>query len=234
MAWGNESLITIVPQRFMPWMTGRQAGSPLFFNKVNVDGAGHEDVYEIFKQTDVPYSGLALFTGDTGELIFDECDLEYFLAFFNARRGKLHTFQFRYWADYKCTAEPYINCFDEGIYTQGVTYPAKGNGSNQDFKLLKLYSDDTNNLSYRRIYIPIESTIEVFADGVAVGFSYIGNGVIEISPAPALNAVITHNCEFDIRCRFDQDNFAIEVISNQPGTERYKLSPIPIVEVVSP
>jgi uncharacterized protein (TIGR02217 family) len=232
MVWGTESLIEILPERFIPWITSKEAGTPLFINKVNFDGAGNSETYQIFKQVDVSIEGLALFAGDTGEIFLEGCDLEYFLAFFNARKGRIGTFQFRYWADCTCTELPNRNCFDNNIFTQGVTYPFTGNGEITNFKLLKLYTDNVPfDNSYRRIFRPIASSIKMFVNGIENNnFTILPNGIIEFNTPPPNEALIRHRCEFDILVRFDVDSYAIETISTDP--ERYRLSSIPVIEVI--
>jgi uncharacterized protein (TIGR02217 family) len=234
MPFNQPTPISIVPKRFLPWITGQEAGSPLFFNRQNADGSGFENVYQEFLAGgDVPLPGMALFSGDTGELFLDGCEIEYFLGWFNAHRGKFHSFQFRYWGDYQCTAIPLLNCLDDSMATQGVTWPLTGDGNNGAFRLLKSYANGSE-ISYRRIRAPVLDTLEVYVDGVLTPVVLLSDGVINFSTAPGVGLPITHSCDFDIIVRFDTDQFAIETISNTGEAETYKLGALSIVELAMP
>jgi uncharacterized protein (TIGR02217 family) len=231
--------IPIVPARFLPWTTGNQAGTPMFFNRPNSDGAGYESVYEQYQVADVPLTGLPLFSGDMGDVYLDECDHEYFLAFFNGHRGRFQPFQFRYWADYECTHIAKPNCIDPTMTEQGVTYPFRGDGVKTEFKLLKAYANNASDINYRRIYLPDSTTLKVYKNSAEVlrgsapdEYQLGSNGTITFNTAPANQALITHSCEFDLIVRFDSDQFAIEVISANDEITRFKLGSLPIKEIV--
>lgn len=120
-----------------------------------------------------------------------QSQLNALLAFFRARKGRAHGFRFKDWTDY--------SALDEAV---GV-----GNGVETAFQLVKSYS--SGSVTYlRTISKPVAGTVVVYVDdvlqssGVSIDSS---SGVIEFDSAPAVDAVITADFEFDVPVRFDVD-----------------------------
>lgn len=101
-----------------------------------------------------------LYEGDIGEVLLDERQTAYEIAFFNARRGKAEGFRYRYWGDYTCTALPLE--LSPTTFTAGVVRPV-GN-SESVFQLQKKYVD-AGDASYKTITKPVEGTVEVYING---------------------------------------------------------------------
>lgn len=132
-------------------------------------------------------------------------------AFFFARRGMAHTFRFKDWSDFQL--------FDE---VQGV-----GDGTNTTFQLIKTYEGDGPAPYIRRITRPVAGTVVFKVDGVVVGVTDNGLGNYTISPAPASGKVVTASCEFDMRVRFNVDQFGLQIDQPDSGA----VGSLPIIEV---
>jgi uncharacterized protein (TIGR02217 family) len=218
----------------MPWTSARQGGSPRFFSRINLDAAGHSQSFQprLGDVDGIPYKGMPLFSGDTGSFVLCSEEFEYFKAFFNARRGKFRTFLHKNWMDYKTTHEPLINCIDPESSSEGVTYPAMGDGILDTFAFLKKYSSLKGGAHYRRILKPVPSTLKLFVDGMLVpttAYELLPIGRVVFNPP--LVGLITFDCEYDLIVRFDSDSYAVEVLNAKPGEEEFKINSIPIVEV---
>lgn len=154
-----------------------------------------------------------LYRGQVGYGIQSKDNLRDVIKFFYARRGRLRGFLFRDWSDYQFDGE-----------TLGT-----GNGSNTDFNCVRYYADDVLPFT-RPIKRPIESTLVVYANGVAVSeanWSLVTGGIIRFGVAPANGVVITLQGEFDIPCHFAQDTLDVEMEIWNAGS----IPNIPIEEV---
>ncbi len=151
-------------------------------------------------------------------------DLEQVLAFFEARRGQLHAFRWKDWADWRsCRPSQAIEAFDQRI---GV-----GDGVTRVFQLSKRYrSGDDSYL--RPIAKPVAGTVLVaIADDPKVEGQEFSvdpaTGLVTFTAAPDIGAVITAGFEFDVPVRFDTDRIVISMASFKAG----EIPSIPVVEV---
>jgi len=149
-------------------------------------------------------------------------DLHAVIAFFEARRGRLHAFRFRDWADWKsCPPQAAPAPTDQEIGT--------GDGVTTSFALVKTY--DSGSISQlRRITRPVAGTVRAAVDGAEQmsGFTVDhATGTVTFDAAPAAGAVITAGYEFDVPARFDTDELRVDL-----DGWRYGASPdIDVVEV---
>jgi uncharacterized protein (TIGR02217 family) len=151
-------------------------------------------------------------------------DVEALIAFFEARRGQLHGFRWKDWADYKScsvTAEPAYG--DQLIGT--------GDGGTRAFQLAKTYG--AGDTAYARpIAKPVVGTVALGLEGDLVregaGFSLDpATGVATLDVAPAAGVLVTAGFEFDVPVRFDTPVIQVSVASFKAG----EVPNVPVVEV---
>ena len=83
-----------------------------------------------------------------------ENDAATLVAFFEARRGRLHGFRFKDFADFRsCAPSGVVGAFDQAL--------GEGDGTRTDFQLVKLYGDVA-----RPIRKPVEGSVRAAVDGV--------------------------------------------------------------------
>ena len=151
-------------------------------------------------------------------------DLEALIAFFEARRGQLHGFRWKDWADYKSgPAGDEIGFQDQVL--------ALGDGVRTSFILTKTYRSGPATYD-RPITKPVSGTVRLGVDQVEmqVGVDYTldeTTGAIELANAPAANVSVTAGFEFDVPVRFDTDRIQTSLASFQAG----EVPTVPVVEV---
>lgn len=149
-------------------------------------------------------------------------DLYEVIEFFEGRRGRLHGFRWKDWADYKsCPPSEAVTAFDQSI---GV-----GDGSNKDFQLRKTYSSGSNPYS-RTIKKPVAGTVKVAKNGVELFSGWSVNtetGIVHFTSAPADGHEIEVGFEFDVPVRFDTDRLDINHEAFRAGS----IGSIDIVEI---
>jgi uncharacterized protein (TIGR02217 family) len=126
-------------------------------------------------------------------------DLSELIAFFEARRGRLHGFRFRDFADWQsCAPSLTPNPLDQAL---GI-----GDGARTSFSLLKAYGIG-EGVYQRPIVKPVVGSVVVAVDGVATGaFSVdVTTGVVTFTVAPAAGKAVTAGFAFDTPVRFDTD-----------------------------
>ncbi|KAF0171996.1 MAG: Uncharacterized protein FD162_2633 [Rhodobacteraceae bacterium] len=151
-------------------------------------------------------------------------DVDTLLAFFEARRGRLHAFRWKDWSDYKSgPAGAAISAFDQRI--------AVGDGVRTQFQLVKTYA--SGSAAYvRPIAKPVAGTVLVAVGGdpkvEGLEFSVdAASGMVSFVVAPDIGAEITAGFEFDVPARFDSDRIETSVASFRAG----EVPNVPIVEV---
>ncbi|MDA5094409.1 DUF2460 domain-containing protein [Aliiroseovarius sp. KMU-50] len=151
-------------------------------------------------------------------------DLETLIAFFEARRGQLHAFRWKDWADYK-SAPP----SEDPAYTDQVI--GWGDGARTEWQLIKTYrsGDQTYDRPIRK---PVEGTVTIGLKGDPLventHYSYDHTtGLVTFVTAPEVGAEITAGYEFDVPVRFDADRIHTSVSSFQAGDAPN----VPVVEV---
>ena len=144
-------------------------------------------------------------------------DLAELTAFFEARRGRLHAFRFKDFADGK-------SCQPSRAAAETDQVIGTGDGARTTFQLAKAYGD------YRReISKPVAGTVVVAVAGAPVTPAAVdhGTGVVTLASAPAAGAAVTAGFSFDVPVRFDTDRLEVTLESFGAG----RLVAAPLVEV---
>lgn len=161
---------------------------------------------------------------DAGVALRSLDDIAALLAFFEARRGRLHGFRWKDWADYKScapSAEPGFR--DQRIGT--------GDGVTTAFQLTKTYA--SGGAEYARpILKPVAGSVlaGVAADPLIQGLHYEvdhATGIVTFADAPEPGEEVTAGFEFDVPVRFDADAIQTSVASFQAG----EVPQVPVVEI---
>lgn len=151
-------------------------------------------------------------------------DVEAVIAFFEARRGRMHDFRWKDWADFRsCGHAEHISADDQVI--------GEGDDTTTAFELIKTYR--SGDQSYERpIRKPVAGTVVVAVSGEArvegTDFSVdTETGIVTFEEAPDAGAVVTAGFEFDVPVRFDTDMIQCSIASFQAG----QIPDIPVIEV---
>lgn len=131
------------------------------------------------------------------------------IAFFEARRGRLHGFRFRDPADCKsCAPSQTPAAADQAIGT--------GDGARKVFALAKAYGDGAGAV-VRPIAKPVAGTVKIAVAGLALGAGAFAvdaaTGLVTLVAAPAAGAAVTAGFEFDTPVRFDGDRIDVTLES---------------------
>jgi uncharacterized protein (TIGR02217 family) len=131
------------------------------------------------------------------------------VAFFEARRGRLHGFRFRDPADGKsCAPSQAPAATDQAIGT--------GDGARKTFALAKTYGTGPTAV-VRPIAKPVAGTVKVAVAGVALAAAAFAvdttTGQVTLTTAPAAGAAVTAGFEFDVPVRFDGDRIDVTLES---------------------
>ncbi|MFC7065247.1 TIGR02217 family protein [Brucella rhizosphaerae] len=149
-------------------------------------------------------------------------DLKTVLAFFEARRGSLHSFRFRDPFDFSSAAGSVApSPFDQQI--------GSGDGIRALFPLIKRYE------TYDRpITRPVNGSVLMGVDGVRLAegeaFTFdsaTGNVTFMPEYIPTEGAIVMAGFLFDVPVRFDTDRLMASIASFQAG----EIPSIPIIEV---
>lgn len=149
-------------------------------------------------------------------------DLYLVLEFFEARRGRLHGFRWKDWADYK-SLDP--------ITATSATDVALGTGdaSTTTFQLRKVYTDAGGSYT-RTIKKPVSGTVKVAVNSAVqtegVDFTVdTTTGIITFTTAPGSGLAVTAGFEFDVPVRFNMDEISVNV-------EQFNAGAIPAIDIV--
>ncbi len=145
------------------------------------------------------------------------------IAFFEARRGKLHGFRFRDPFDFK-------SCAPSATPTANDQILGAGDGERVTFSLLKAYG--AGETAYLRpISKPVAGSALVAIDGapLAPGAFTVASesGIVTLDAAPVLGAVVSAGFIFDTPVRFDIDRLDLSIDGFGAG----HAVAIPLVEV---
>jgi uncharacterized protein (TIGR02217 family) len=145
------------------------------------------------------------------------------IAFFEARRGKLHGFRFRDPFDFK-------SCAPSATPTANDQILGMGDGERVTFSLLKSYG--AGETAYLRpISKPVAGSALVAIDGAALApgaFTVASeSGIVTLDAAPVLGAVVSAGFIFDTPVRFDIDRLDLSIDGFGAG----HAVAIPLVEV---
>ena len=157
---------------------------------------------------------------DAGAGVATLDDLAALIAFFEARRARLHGFRWKDWADFTSAApSAAVEPSDQAIGT--------GDGTRRTFGLAKTYR--SGGAAYvRPIAKPVPGTVRVAVAGVEVEAEVDhATGAVMLGTAPAEGAAVTAGFAFDVPVRFDTD--AIRV--SAAGFEAGSMPDVPVVEI---
>jgi len=139
------------------------------------------------------------------------------VAFFEARRGRLHGFRFKDFADFKsCAPSAATSALDQAI--------GEGDGAATAFQLTKTYGDFA-----RDVKKPVAGTVKAAVAGVVTAAFTVdtATGVVTFTSPPADGAAVTAGFEFDTPVRFDADRIDVTL----EGFDAGRVVAVPLVEV---
>ncbi|TGD63953.1 TIGR02217 family protein [Tabrizicola sp. WMC-M-20] len=151
-------------------------------------------------------------------------DIDALIAFFEARRGKMHGFRWKDWADYKsCVPSLQPTAIDQVI---GI-----GDGVQTVFALTKTYRSGEQTYT-RRITKPVAGTVMVAVarDPKVEGLEFTVDtlrGEVSFAVPPDLGVTVYAGFEFDVPVRFDTDMIMTSIASFQAG----EIPDVPVLEV---
>ncbi|MDU4960044.1 MAG: DUF2460 domain-containing protein [Sporomusaceae bacterium] len=191
--------------QFPPDISYGVTGGPEYSTDVVITGSGYEQRNVNWSQARCKYQA--------AHGVKNENQMKRLLAFFRARRGKAYGFRFKDWLDYTGTGE-----------IIGV-----GDGTTTAFQLIKTYTDDAGYTEVRKIRKPVEGTVKVYVDNVRQTTLSVNatTGIMTFTVAPAQNAVITADYEFDVPVRFDTDHCPQSI----KEWDLYSWDNIPLIEI---
>lgn len=159
---------------------------------------------------------------DAGVGLRSLADLELVTAFFEARRGQLHGFRWKDWADYTSAQSGHSpEPLDQFI--------GRGNGSKRAFALMKNYVDGAGGY-VRPIRKPVEGSVRVAVDGAELKDGWtidVSTGLLTFDTAPAAGVPVTAGFAYDVPVRFDTDHLSVSI----EGLHAGDAPSIPVVEV---
>jgi uncharacterized protein (TIGR02217 family) len=162
---------------------------------------------------------------DIGGAVRTLDQLHELIAFFEARRGRLHGFRFRDPFDFK-------SCLPS--LTPAPTNQAlgTGNGTQTVFQLQKSYGADAEAY-LRPVAKPVAGSVRVAVAGVELGggaFSVnTATGAVTLNTAPAAGAAVTAGFLFDTPVRFDVERLDLSLDAFGAG----RALAVPLVEIVA-
>ena len=151
-------------------------------------------------------------------------DLAALIAFFEARRGQLHGFRWKDWADHKSCATSAEPAADDQVI-------GTGDGATDEFSLTKTYR--SGGAEYvRPIAKPVVGSVLVAVGGVlqvrGADFEVDeAEGLVTLASAPAEGVAVTAGFAFDVPVRFDTDRIEISAATFQGG----QVPSVPVVEL---
>lgn len=151
-------------------------------------------------------------------------DIEALVAFFEARRGRLHAFRWKDWSDYKSCAPSGTVSFEDQVI-------GLGDGTAVSFRLSKNYRSGTESYT-RPISKPVAGTVRIGIQGdpqvESVHYDVdTATGIVTFVTPPDDGVSVTAGFEFDVPVRFDTDLIQTSVASFQAGD----MPSVPVVEV---
>lgn len=150
-------------------------------------------------------------------------DVAALTAFFEARRGRLHAFRFKDFADWK-------SCAPSQTPSSSDQFLGTGDGSTRDFALIKRYGPDADAY-VRSITKPVAGSLRVAVAGRELSPSAFRlgglSGAVTLTVAPAAGAAVTAGFAFDTPVRFDTDRLDVTL----EGFEAGRMVAAPLIEV---
>ena len=147
-------------------------------------------------------------------------DLHDVIAFFEARRGRLHGFRWKDAADHKsCAPSAKPAATDQPLGT--------GDGTTRTFQLTTTYTSGTESYT-RPITKPVAASVTTAIDGIpAPSITDPTTGDVTFATPPPIGIILTAGFEFDTPVRFDTDSLDI----NLAGFDAGEIPSIPVIEI---
>ena len=158
---------------------------------------------------------------DVGGAAVGSDDAHTLVAFFEARRGRMHGFRLRDPVDWKsCAPGDAISAMDQPL---GI-----GDGVTTAFSLVKRYASGGASVA-RAVRKPVAESVVVAVDGVATeAFAVdVATGVVTFDVAPVEGAELTAGFAFDVPVRFDTDRLEMALV----GRGAVRVLRAPVVEI---
>ncbi len=161
---------------------------------------------------------------DAGLSLRSMDDIDKVLAFFEARRGRMHGFRWKDWSDFKT-----------GVPSREVSYEdeviAQGDEETKTYQLVKVYRSGEQTYA-RPITKPVAGTVRVGIAGIEQfeGVHYevdTSTGIITFEHAPNEGMDVTAGFEFDVPVRFDTD----QIVSSASTFQAGEVPAVPVVEL---
>lgn len=141
------------------------------------------------------------------------------VAFFEARNGRLHSFRFKDWSDYK-------SCAPSAVPANSDQVIGTGDGTTQAFQLVKRYTSGAQSY-VRTITAPVAGSVTASVGGVAASGFVSTTGLVILDAPPAVGAVVRAGFEFDVPARFDNDALDVALDIERLGS----ITSVPLIEV---
>lgn len=202
--------------RFPTGISIGSRGGPERRTEIVTLGSGHEERNSSWADS------RRLFNAGYGVRSLD--DIYLVIAFFEARRGRLHGFRFRDFSDWK-SGPP------GGLITPMDQPLGTGDGATTQFQLSKTYVSGSESY-IRPISKAVAGTVRIAADAfeLTTGTDFgvdSSTGLVTFTTPPASGAALTAGFEFDVPVRFDQDRLEIDLASFNAG----QIPDIPLREI---
>jgi uncharacterized protein (TIGR02217 family) len=162
---------------------------------------------------------------DIGGAVRTLDELHELIAFFEARRGKLHGFRFRDPFDFKsCAPSAAISPSDQLI--------GAGDGATTVFALVKTYGAGEDRYE-RPIRKPVEASVVLALDGVPLGAEDFEvdpvTGFVTVEIPPGEGVLVSAGFLFDTPVRFDIDRLDLSLDGFGAG----RALAVPLVEIIT-
>jgi uncharacterized protein (TIGR02217 family) len=177
-------------------------GGPGYNTTIVTTSSGGEQRIDNWAQTRCKYN--------VGSGIKTVAQMEQFIAFFHARKGRTHGFRFKDWSDYTAIAQ-------QCTLVTGTT---------KTYQMQKTYVDASGFHTTREIRKPVINTVSVFINGIKQTSGYVvdyGTGRIIFENVPG--GIVTADFEFDVPCRFSNNDMGINL-------ESWKISQWASIEII--
>ena len=196
--------------RFPASISLRSGGGPERRTRIVTLASGHEE-------RNTPWA-LSRRRYDAGYGVRSLDDIHAVIAFFEARRGRLHGFRWKDWIDHKSCAPSVTPApTDQPVGT--------GDGTATTFPLTKTYVSGPA-AETRPITHPVAGTVTAAIDGTPAPVT-VETGTLTFATPPPQGATITAGYEFDVPVRFDTDRLDIDL----SGFEAGAIPSIPLIEI---
>lgn len=202
--------------RFPPSLSLGSIGGPERLTEIVTLASGHEE-----RNTPWVHSRRRYDAGVGMRSLDDVAEL---IAFFEARRGQLHAFRWKDWADYKSGRPSAQVTFRDQVI-------GHGDGQTTIFQLSKTYVSGDQSYS-RPVTKPVMRSVLAGVQGDQLTFEIHytvdhEQGLVTFAEPPDVGTEVTAGFEFDVPVRFDTDAIMTSVSNFQAG----EVPDVPVVEV---